>query len=197
MIESRVIKKRIVVISTIQGVIIRAIAAPVNGELAESALDGGHARGFDRRTRDQSDQFPEVTPVEGQIGHQPLVDHFAQDVPRIVHQGGRGSDCDLFFPLLNRGEIEIRGSIQTHIDNDVLRRGGQTSGVGGNHIVARRQFSENIAAVLPGCSFTHLSGGNILRADFRASDDGVVGVNYLAANRASVTLGTAQGGQAK
>ena len=86
LVERGVVEERIVVVGTVERVVVGTVAAAVDGELPEAALDARHAGRFDRRARHQGDQFAEVASVQRQVGYQLLVHHFAQHVARVVDQ---------------------------------------------------------------------------------------------------------------
>src|SRR5579884_3395458 len=77
LIECRVVEERVVVVCTIEQVVVGPVTIAVDVELPESKLRARDTRGIDRRTRDQRNEFPEVTSIQRELGDETVRYHFA------------------------------------------------------------------------------------------------------------------------
>src|SRR5208282_2018572 len=188
LVERRIIEERVVVVGAIEGVVVRTVAVAIDGELPESALDGGNARGFDRCPWDESYELAKIAPIQGEVGYEPAVHDFTEHVAAAFHERRFRCDHQLlqYFPHLR--QIEICRRVEPDVDLDILRAWRKSRCFGGYCVFAGREFGEYVSTVGTGGGFALQAGADVLRGYFRAGNYAAARIGNGAANRSAKAL---------
>ncbi len=182
LIQSRVIEERIVVVSAVEGVVVRTIAIAVDVELSEAALSTSDAGWINCGSWRQRNQFTEIAAVEGKFGNQLLVHNFAQHIACSVDDWCFFRDRQLFHVFFHPGQVEVCGCVGADVDDDILRHRRQARRFRHDDISSGRKLSQHVSAVFAGRSLAYLAGRAVLGAHLCPRNDVTVRIHYLSPN---------------